>query len=93
VKIKIKKYEFNTLNGKVKRIEIKRNWLYQLFINIILFLFKIINFRHTYSKDEYGRRYVKEILDIRGLRTCAYLGIGGQVYISQFMFKIGKYYL
>lgn len=93
MKIKIKKYEYNTLNGKVKRTEIKRNWLCQLLINIILFFFKLINFRHTYSKDEYGRHYVQEILDIRGLRTCAYEGIGGQVYISQFLFKFGKYYL
>jgi hypothetical protein len=93
MKIKIKKYKYNTLNDKVKRIEIKRNWFCQLFINIILFLFKTINFRHTYSKDEYGRHYVQEILDIRGLRTCAFAGIGGQVYISQFMFKIGKYYI
>jgi hypothetical protein len=93
MKIKIKKYEYNILNGKVKRTEIKRNWFCQLLINIILFLFKIINFRHTYSKDEYGRRYVQEILDIRGLRTCAYMGIGGQVYISQFLFKFGKYYI
>ena len=93
MKIKIKKYEFNTLNGKVKRTEIKRNWLLQILVNILLFFFKIINFGHTYSKDQYGRRYVQEILDIRGLRTCAYMGIGGQVYISQFMFKFGKYYL
>lgn len=93
MKIKIKKYEFNTLNGKVKRTEIKRNWLLQILVNILLFFFKIINFRHTYSKDQYGRRYVQEILDIRGLRTCAYEGIGGQVYIAQFLFKFGKYYL
>ena len=93
MKIKIKKYEFNTLNGKVKRTEIKRNWLSQMFVNILLFFFKLINFRHVYNKNEYGRRYVQEILDIRGLRTCAFVGIGGQVYISQFMFKIGKYYI
>ena len=93
MKIKIKKYEYNTINGKVKRTEIKRKWLPQMFINIILFLFKIINFRHVYNKDEYGRQYVKEILDIRGLRTCAFENNSGQVYISQFMFKIGKHYL
>ena len=93
MKIKIKKYEYNTLNGKVKRTEIKRNWLSQLLINIILFLFKTINFRHVYNKDEYDRFVVQEILDIRGLRTCAYEGIGGQVYISQFLFKFGKHYL
>ena len=91
MKIKIKKYEYNTLNGKVKRTEIKRNWFCQLFINI--FLFKTINFKHVYTKDEYGRPYVQEILNIRGLRTCTYMGIGGQIYISQFLFKFGKYYI
>jgi hypothetical protein len=93
VKIKIKKYNYQTVEGKVVRTEIKRNWFCQLLINIILFSFKTINFRHVYNKDEYNRLVVKEILDIRGLRTCAYEGIGGQVYISQFLFKIGKYYI
>jgi hypothetical protein len=93
MKIKIKKYNYKTIDNKLTRIEIKRNWLCQLFINIILFLFKTINFRHVYNKDEYDRFVVQEILNIRGLRTCAYMGIGGQVYISQFLFKFGKYYL
>jgi hypothetical protein len=93
MKIKIKKYNYKTIDNKLTRIEIKRNWFCQLLINIILFLFKTINFRHVYNKDEYDRFVVQEILDIRGLRTCAYMGIGGQVYISQFLFKFGKYYI
>jgi hypothetical protein len=93
VKIYIKKYNYQTVEGKLTRTEIPQSWVYQLFVNIILFLFKTINFRHVYNKDEYNRLVVKEILDIRGLRTCAYEGIGGQVYISQFLFKIGKYYI
>ena len=93
MKIYIKKYNYQTVEGKLTRTEIPQSWVYQLFVNIILFLFKTINFRHVYNKDEYNRLVVKEILDIRGLRTCAYEGIGGQVYISQFLFKIGKYYI
>jgi hypothetical protein len=93
VKIYIKKYNYQTVEGKLTRTEIPQSWVYQLFVNIILFLFKTINFRHVYNKDEYNRLVVKEILDIRGLRTCAYEGIGGQIYISQFLFKIGKYYI
>ena len=93
MKIYVKKYNYQTVNDKVVRTEIKQNWFYQIFANILLFLFKIINFRHVYNKDEYDRLVVKEILDIRGLRTCAYVGIGGQVYISQFLFKFGKYYI
>jgi hypothetical protein len=93
MKIKIKIYDYQTIDVKLTRTEIKRNWLPQMFVNILLFFFKLINFRHVYNKDEYGRQYVKEILDIRGLRTCAFENIGGQVYISQFMFKIGKYYI
>lgn len=93
MKIKIKKYDYQTIDGKITRKEIKQHWLYQKFVNMLLFIFKLINFRHVYTKDEYGRHYVQEILDIRGLRTCAYVSIGGQVYISQFMFKIGKYYI
>ena len=93
MKIYIKKYNYQTVEGKLTRTEIPQSWVYQLFVNIILFLFKTINFRHVYNKDEYNRLVVKEILDIRGLRTCAYEGSGGQVYISQFLFKIGKYYI
>ena len=93
MKIYIKKYNYQTVEGKLTRTEIPQSWVYQLFVNIILFLFKTINFRHVYNKDEYNRLVVKEILDIRGLRTCAYEGIGGQIYISQFLFKIGKYYI
>ena len=93
MKIKIKIYNYQTINGKLTRTEIKRNWLPQMFVNILLFFFKLVNFRHVYNKDEYDRFVVKEILDIRGLRTCAFEGIGGQVYISQFLFKIGKHYI
>lgn len=93
MKIQIKKYNYQTVEGKTTRTEIPQSWVYRLFASIILFLFKTINFRHVYNKDEYDRFVVKEILDIRGLRTCAYEGIRGQVYISQFLFKIGKYYI
>ena len=37
MKIKIKKYDYKTIDNKVTRTEIKRNWLCQLLINIILF--------------------------------------------------------
>ena len=40
MKIHIKKYNYQTIEGKVKRTEIKQNWLCQLLINIILFFFK-----------------------------------------------------
>jgi hypothetical protein len=93
MKIKIKIYDYQTIDGKVTRTEIKRNWLPQMFVNILLFFFKLINFRHVYNKDEHGKQYVKKILDIRGLRTCAFESSSGQVYISQFMFKIGKHYI
>jgi hypothetical protein len=93
MKIKIKKYDYQTIDDKLTKIEVKQHWLYQKFANIILFIFKLINFRHVYNKDEYNRYVVREILEIRGLRTCAYAGIGGQIYISTFLFKFGKYYI
>jgi hypothetical protein len=93
VKIQIRNYNWKHFNGKFQKVYIYRSYLKQKFIDIILFLFKTINYKHTHSKDEYGRQYITEIIDIRGIRTCAYETIGGQVYISQFMWKFGKYYI
>jgi len=45
------------------------------------------------AKDYNDEPIVKEILEIRGIRSCRYVGNGGQIVICQFMWKFGKYYI
>jgi len=93
MKVKIKKYEYNTTNGKLERTEIPQSKLERWIKSILLFCFKKINYRHVNLLDHNDKPMIKEILDIRGIRTCAYEGSGGQVIIAQFMWKFGKYYI
>ena len=93
MKIQVRNYNWKHIDGTFQKVYIYRSYWKQKYIDVILFLFKTINYKHTHSKDEYGRLYVQDIIDIRGLRTCSYMGIGGQIYISQFMWKFGKYYI
>lgn len=93
MKIKIKKYQYTTANGKLERTELPQSNLKRYFKLALLYCFKLINYKYVNAKDYNDKPIVKEILDIRGLRTCAYEGNGGQVVIAQFMWKFGKYYI
>jgi len=89
MRINVKKYDYLRINDKLIRVEVKQHWLYKIFANIILFFFKQINYKHVYTKY----KYIKEMLTIRGLRTCSYEDVYGQIHIAQFMWKFGKYYI
>lgn len=80
------------IDGKLQRIEMPQSNLKSYFISLLLFCFKLINYKHVYAKDEYDRPIVKEIIEIRGLRTCLYDNSWGQRYVAQFMWKIGNIY-
>jgi len=93
VKLKIKKYEYIWVDGKLHRNEVRQSNLKRYFNSVVVFLFKLINYNHVNVKDHNDKPMIKEILDIRGIRTCAYESNSGQVYICQFMWKFGKYYI
>lgn len=93
MKLKVKKYEYVWFDGKLQRNEIKQSKIRSWLVSIVVFLFKLINYKHVTVKDHNNKPMVKEILDIRGIRTCAYESNSGQVYICQFMWKFGKYYI
>jgi hypothetical protein len=93
MKIAIIKYDYKTVDGKLQRTEVPQSNLKSYFKSLLLFCFKTINYKHINAKDHNDKPMIKEILDIRGLRTCAYEDNSGQIYISQFMWKFGKYYI
>ena len=93
MKLKVKKYEYVWVDGKLQRNEIEQSIIRRWLVSIVVFLFKLINHNHVTVKDHNNKPMVKEILDIRGVRTCAYESSGGQIYICQFMWKFGKYYI
>jgi hypothetical protein len=93
VKINLRKYKLERIDGKFEKIPIFESKFKTWIKSIILFCFKKINYRHMNIKDHNDKPMISEILDIRGIRTCAYESSGGQVYIAQFMWKFGKYYI
>ncbi len=93
MKIKVKKYDYVWLEGKLHRSEVKQSKLKCYFNSLIVFIFKLINYKHVMAKDYNDEPIVKEILEIRGIRSCRYVGNGGQIVICQFMWKFGKYYI
>lgn len=86
-------YKLERVNDKLIEVPIYESKFKTWIKSIILWCFKKINHKHVNAKDDYDRLMVQKILDIRGLRTCSYETIGGQVYTSQFMWKFGKYYI
>lgn len=85
MRIIIKEYDIiRNTDGKLERIEIDQDFFYFIFAQTCLFLFKLINWKHTHIKDEEGNYDIKEILDIRGFRTCRYESRWGQIYMAQF---------
>ena len=88
MRIQIRNYNWKRIDGKFQKAYIKRSFWKQKFVDIILFLFKTINYKHINNKNEYNESYIKEIIDIKGIRTCAYEDQSGQIYISQFMWKL-----
>jgi|GEM_PF-3500055 len=93
MKIKFKNYKYQQIDGILVRTEMPQSNLKRFFKSILLWCFKLINYKHVTAKDHNNKPMIKEILDIRGIRTCAYESNGGQVYICQFMWKFGKYYI
>jgi hypothetical protein len=93
MKIKVKKYDYVWLEGKLHRSEVEQSNLKRYFNSVIVLLFKLINYKHVTAKDYDDKPMIKEITEIRGLRSCTYIGGGGQVVVCQFMWKFGKYYI
>lgn len=90
MKINVQKYDYKIIDGKLTKAPIVRNFLHRVIINFCLFVFKMINYKHIYNKDEYGRYYVRQIINIRGLRHCMYETFGGQRIQAIFMWKKEK---
>lgn len=86
-------YTLERIDGKLVEVPYTESKFKTWIKSIILWCFKKINSAHVNAKDDNGRLMVQNILDIRGLRTCSYETIGGQVIVGQFMWKIGKYYI
>lgn len=93
MKLKVKKYEYVWLDGKLHRNEIEQSQIRRWFVSTAVFLFKLINYKHVTAKDYNDKPIIKEITEIRGLRSCTYVGNGGQVVTCQFMWKFGKHYI
>ena len=93
MKLKIKKYNYIWVDGKLQRNEIKQSKIRSWLVSIVVFLFKLINYNHVTVKDHNNKPMIKEILHIRGIRTCVYESNSGQIYICQFMWKIGNKYI
>lgn len=92
MKINLKNYKYQRIDDKLVRTEIPDSDLKHFFKSILLWCFKIINYKHVFALDHLDKPIVKEILDIRGIRTCRYVDYWGQVYTAQFMWKIGNKY-
>jgi len=90
MRVNIEEYEYKYIGGNLMRIRIIRHWTYRLMVAIVLFLFKLINCKHVYRIDKYGRKEVIKIYDIRGIKTCRYETQWGQMYVGEFMWRIGK---
>jgi len=90
MRINVQKYEYQKLNGVLTKVELPKRFLYRIISDFYLFIFKMLNHKHVYNKDEYGRNYIQQIIEIRGLRKCVYAGIGGQRATVIFCRKIEK---
>ena len=90
-KIYIKKYDHIVVEGTYKQIEIPLNFWEKILANIALFIFSLINWKWTHMKDDKGKLWIGQILDIRGWRTCSHES-KGQVYISELLWQIGRIY-
>lgn len=93
MKLKVKKYEYVWVDGKLQRNEIEQSIIRRWLVSIVVFLFKLINYKHVTAKDYNDKPIIKEITEISGLRSCTYVGNGGQVVICQFMWKFEKHYI
>ena len=93
MKINLRNYEIQRIDGKLQRIELPETKLKHYFRLAVLKVFKTINYRHMNLTESNDKPVIKEILDIRGIKSCAYEGSGGQVVIAEFMWKFGKYYI
>lgn len=82
-----------TVNGNIIETPLNEPKFKHWIKSIILLCFKKINHKHINIKDDYGRLRIKKILDIRGIRTCSYETLDGQVILTTFMWKLGKYYI
>jgi hypothetical protein len=93
MKINLRNYEIQRIDGQLQKIELRESKLKRYFKLGVLKVFKTINYRHMNLTESNDKPVIKEILDIRGIKTCAYEGSGGQVVIAEFMWKFGKYYI
>jgi len=89
--IHIEEYQYKHVSGEIQRVPVIRHWTYRWMAAVVLFLFKMINYKHVYRKDEYDRIEVRKIYDIRGIKTCRYETQWGQMYVGEFMWRIGKW--
>ncbi len=87
MRLNVKKYDYVWFGGKLHQIEIKQSKFKYHFKSIIIFLFKLINYKHITAKNCYNRPIIKEILEIKGIRSCKYVSYDGQIIICQFVRK------
>ena len=93
MRVKIKKYKHSTVNGKLESTEIPQSNLRRWLNSVLLYCFKLINYKHVNLLDHNDKPVVKDIIEIRGLRRCLYDDSSGQRHDAIFMWKFGKYYI
>lgn len=62
-------------------------------IEIIKFLFKVINWNHFKMKAHNGKPYYKSIVKVKGFRTAIVDRYDGQRSACRFYWHVGKYYI
>jgi hypothetical protein len=93
VKINLRKYKLERIDGKFEKTPIFESKFKTWIKSVVLYCFRKINYRHVNLKNHNDKPMINEILDIRGIRTCAYENSSGRVIIAEFMWKFGKFYI